>query len=101
VTSNLTIQECDQLIEAVDVWIADPLQSEINRVLVESMLVRSPAERDAAIARANKLEGFTNSRTHKLRKEAGTLLKAKLIQLKQSIAADQILDEARNAGGPR
>lgn len=90
-----TGQELNSLIEAVDAWVDKDLGADIMGAVFEGMAVdrgnpeaalRAKQQADAARAKRDQ--------ERKIRKERAILLQAKLIQMRDSQAADKLLEDS-------
>ena len=94
---NLTVQDYDTLIEAVDSWIsASKRDTLLTSVFMGSLLAKAGAIDEAK----EMVEMMTSGEDEKVerRKETATLLKAKLIQLRDKAAVAEVSAELRKQG---
>lgn len=82
----LTVQDIDLLLEAVEAWEAMPQMSSSLGGMIGAMLAPSKEERLASIR--GMAPTAKEKKDMKLRKERATLIKAELIRMKQSAAAE-------------
>lgn len=89
---ELTDQELEILVECVEAWEQKPMSEGVTGTLLGAMFCRGTEERERFMRedeqRLKQAQG-----DQKLRRERATLLKAKLIQLRQARAAERLGSE--------
>lgn len=94
--NKLTHQDCDLLNEAMEVWEADPANRRLRDALIMSVMARTKDEAEAARKELG-CSATQNQDRDRIRKERATLLKAKLLGLRDTAAADVAIPEAVDA----
>ena len=84
----LTDQDITLLIEALDIWENDPAKSGVMSSMLLAMLIPNLEDAKRAIRELDEKE--CTSVEKDLRKERAILLKAKLVQMRQAIAAEKL-----------
>ena len=89
-----TTQELDLLFEAVEKWEQGDLAGEIMGSMIESMALGSGVsiEFRHKIVSENKRREEKRIADAKIRKERGVLLRAKLIQIRDSMDAESVIE---------
>lgn len=91
---NLTIQEINQLLEAIDAWEKEPMRNGFTDGMLGAMLNGLGPKEGSQEERAEKFERETKQRIERstieerVRKESAILLKAKLITMRNELTAE-------------
>ncbi len=88
---NLTVEELDTLIEALDAWTT---ADRSDRMLV-GLIIGAMVSKEDSSAGAKFFEGITDGTAEKMesRKEVATLLKAKLIKMRDALMVQEVSRE--------
>jgi hypothetical protein len=91
--NSFNTEELNLLIEALETWESAEITSGMFASVVTAGLTARETTREQAIQQVKKEMDEAHRKTG-IRRERSTLMKAKLIQMKQSLAADRLLKEA-------
>ena len=89
---ELTKQDADVLIEAVDAWVSKDMGALLMTDMMDAML--SKEEDKAAMEARRENRNAESNKNRKRREERAIVLKAKLLKLRDSITAETTLAEA-------
>jgi hypothetical protein len=91
---ELTKQDLDVLIEAVESWESKDAAGEMAAEIMTAMISRSKEDYDLMQSKRS-VEKASRERERRTRKDRSIVLRAKLIQIRDSIEASDFVDEAR------
>jgi hypothetical protein len=87
-SAELTTQELDLLLDAVDAWLQRPLMENSCISMLEIMMQPTKEKANGSLEKMQDRISQLN-KAQVLRSDRAILIKAKLIQIKQSVAADE------------
>jgi hypothetical protein len=88
---NLTTQDLNDLIDAVELWERKGEEGKMLGLMLAGLMVKDDAGRERLLA-DDKAREQKEERSRRQRKDRGILLRAKLIQLRDSNEAEAFLD---------
>lgn len=92
---ELTRQDLDVLIEAVEAWESKDLAGDMMESMLTSMMCKSEQDVEKHKSEFEKRQEKRES-ARRVRKERSVVLRAKLIGLRDSMDADRVLSDARS-----
>lgn len=84
---ELTKQDLDVMVEAVEAWEREPSSTSLLGDVMGAMFCRNEEEREAALREREKAKRERDE-SMRVRKERSVLLRAKLIQMRDSMIAE-------------
>jgi hypothetical protein len=93
---ELTKEDLELLMQSIDAWLDQESSTEFSVAMLGVMFAATKEEREKSML-DSKARMEKASKSKAIKSERATLIKAKLIQMKQSVTADAVFNEARES----